>query len=183
MQVISSQQAAELVPDGATIAVSGGGYRVVPESLTTAVADRFAARGTPRGLTVITVAMIERGRGGKGGASSGLNRLAREGLMKRVITSSFSRASSNELNMLIGANKTEAYNIPMGTLVQLLRATSAGRRGFATPVGIDTFVDPRQGGGKVNAATREEICRLTSLEGEEMIYYPRLPVDVALIKA
>lgn len=183
MQVISSQQAAELVPDGATIAVSGGGYRVVPESLITAVADRFAARGTPRGLTVITVAMIERGRGGKGGASSGLNRLAREGLMKRVITSSFSRASSNELNMLIGANKTEAYNIPMGTLVQLLRATSAGRRGFATPVGIGTFVDPRQGGGKVNAATREEICRLTSLEGEEMIYYPRLPVDVALIKA
>jgi propionate CoA-transferase len=64
-----------------------------------------------------------------------------------------------------------------------LRATAAGRKGFATPVGIGTFVDPRQGGGKVNAAAKEDLCRLVELEGEEMIYYPRLPIDVALIKA
>lgn len=183
MKVISGQEAAALVPDGATLAISGGGYRVVPESLIGAVADRFASRGTPRGLTVVAVAMIERGRGGKGGADSGLNRLAREGLMARVITSSFSRAASNELNVIIEANGAAAYNLPMGSLIQLLRATAAGRKGFATPVGIGTFVDPRQGGGKVNAAASEDLCRLTRLEGEEMIYYPRLPVDVALIKA
>lgn len=183
MRVISGQEAAELVPDGATVAISGGGYRVVPESLIVALADRFARLGTPRGLTVIAVAMIERGRGGKGGAASGLNLLARDGLMARVITSSFSRASTNELNVIINSNGAAAYNLPMGSLIQLLRATAAGRRGFATPVGIGTFVDPRQGGGKVNAAAKEDLCRLTVLEGEEMIYYPRLPVDVALIKA
>lgn len=183
MQVIEARQAAERVPDGATLAVSGGGYRVVPETLIRAVADRFARTKAPRGLTVVAIAMIERGRGGKGGAESGLNLLAREGLMRRVITSSFSRASSNELNVLIGSNGTAAYNVPMGTLVQLLRATAAGRNGLATPVGIGTFVDPRQGGGKVNAAAAEDLCRLVEIEGEEMIYYPRLPVDVALVKA
>jgi acyl CoA:acetate/3-ketoacid CoA transferase len=181
--VISGQEAADLVPDGATVAISGGGYRVVPESLITAVADRFARQGSPRGLTVVAIAMIERGRGGKGGAASGLNMLAREGLMARVITSSFSRASSNELNVIIASNGAAAYNLPMGSLVQLLRATAAGRRGYATPVGIGTFVDPRLGGGKVNAAAADDICRITTLEGEEMIYYPRLPIDVALIKA
>ncbi|QYK41733.1 MAG: malonate decarboxylase subunit alpha [Paracoccaceae bacterium] len=183
VRVISRQDAAGLVPDGATLAVSGGGYRVVPESLIAAVAERFARHGTPRALTVVTIAMIERSRGGKGGAASGLNLLAREGLMARVITSSFSRASSNALNVIINTNGAAAYNLPMGSLIQLLRATAAGRRGFATPVGIGTFVDPRRGGGKVNAAATQDICRITTLEGEEMIYYPRLPIDVALIKA
>lgn len=183
MQVIDSRRAAELVPDGATLAVSGGGYRVVPEALLEAVAARFERTGTPRGLTVVAIAMIERARGGKGGADSGLNRLARAGLMKRVIVSSFSRSSTNALNALIESNGTAAWNVPMGTLVQLLRATAAGRKGFATPVGIGTFVDPRQGGGKVNPAASEELCRLVELEGEELIWYPRLPVDVALVKA
>ena len=181
--MISSRQAAEMVPDGATVAVSGGGYRVTPEALTKALADRFAQSGAPRDLTVVAIAMIERGRGGKGGAASGLNLLAQDGLMARVITSSFSRAASNELNRLITANGAAAYNLPMGSLIQLLRATAAGRAGYATPVGIGTFVDPRQGGGKMNDAARADFCRITMLEGEEMIYYPRLPVDVALIKA
>lgn len=183
MRIISGKQAAEMVPDGATVAISGGGYRVTPESLTQAVADRFSKSGAPRNLTVIAIAMVERGRGGKGGAASGLNLLARDGLMARVITSSFSRASSNELNTIISANGAAAYNLPMGSLIQLLRATAAGRAGYATPVGIGTFVDPRQGGGKMNDAAKDDFCRITSLEGEEMIYYPRLPVDVALIKA
>jgi acyl CoA:acetate/3-ketoacid CoA transferase len=183
VRVIDRQEAAGLVPDGATLAISGGGYRVVPESLIEAVAERFARQGSPRNLTVVAIAMIERGRGGKGGAATGLNLLAREGLMARVITSSFSRASTNELNVIIAENKAAAYNLPMGSLVQLLRATAAGRKGFATPVGIGTFVDPRLGGGKVNAAAAADLCRITTLEGEEMIYYPRLNVDVALVKA
>ncbi|SDX05436.1 malonate decarboxylase subunit alpha [Roseicitreum antarcticum] len=183
MRIISVKEAADVVPNGATVAVSGGGYRVTPEALTEALSERFVQTGAPRNLTVVAIAMVERGRGGKGGAASGLNLLARKGMMSRVITSSFSRASSNELNMMISSNAAAAYNLPMGTLIQLLRATAAGRAGFATPVGIGTFVDPRQGGGKMNTAAHEDFCRITSLEGEEMIYYPRLPIDVALIKA
>ncbi|WP_232830794.1 CoA-transferase [Tropicimonas sp. IMCC34011] len=171
------------IPDGATLAVSGGGYRVVPETLIEAVAARFADSGAPTNLTVIAIAMVERARAGRGGAASGLNALARKGLMGRVITSSFSRASSNELNQLIESDQTAAYNIPMGTLVQLLRATAAGRRGLATPVGIDTFVDPRLGGGRVNTSAREDICEVVTLGGQEQLWYPRLPVDVALIRA
>ena len=183
VSVIDAPQAAAMVPEAATLAISGGGYRVVPESLVEALASRFETEGKPGELTIIAIAMIERSRGGKGGSASGLNRLAIPGLMARVITSSFSRSSANELNTLIMSNETAAYNVPMGSLVQLLRATAAGRKGFATPVGIGTFVDPRQGGGRVNPAASMDICRLVEFEGEQLIYYPRLPVDVAFIKA
>jgi propionate CoA-transferase len=183
VRLIQPQDAARLVEDGATVAVSGGGYRVVPEQLIDAVAERFETEGHPANLTIVAVAMIEKARGGRGGAGTGLNRLAIDGLMAKVITSSFSRSSSNELNQAITGNIAAAWNVPMGTLVQLLRATAAGRKGYATPVGIDTFVDPRQGGGRINPAAEKDICRVVELEGEELLYYPRLPIDVALIKA
>lgn len=183
MQVLDAAAAAALIPDGATLAVSGGGYRVVPETLIDAVAERFLKEGSPRNLKVVAVAMIERARGGRGGAGSGLNRLAIEGLMGTLVCSSFSRSSSNELNVAIKNDTVATYNLPMGTIVQLLRASAAGRRGFATPVGLGTFVDPRQTGGKVNAVAKADICHLETLAGEEVIYYPRLDIDVALIKA
>lgn len=181
---IEAGAAAALIPDHATVAISGGGYRVVPERLLAALVERFKRDRSPRAITAVAVAMLERGRGGKGGANTGLNRLAAvPGLVERVITSSFSRSSSHELNVAIEENRIAAYNLPMGTLVQLLRATAGGRRGFATPVGIGTFVDPRIEGGRVNPAAAEDICRIVELDGEEQIYYPRLPIDVALVKA
>jgi acyl CoA:acetate/3-ketoacid CoA transferase len=181
--LLDSDEAVDLIPNGATVAVSGGGFRVVPHGLIESLAQRFERTGSPSGLTVIAIAMVEHATAGKGGAGTGLNRLAIPGMMRRVITSSFSRTSANELNVAITSNQVEAYNFPMGTIVQWLRATSAGRRGFATPVGIGTFVDPRIEGGRFNDATTEDLCRIVELDGEEVIYYPRLPVDVALIKA
>ena len=47
----------------------------------------------------------------------------------------------------------EAYNLPMGTIFAWIRATAARAPGLLTPVGIDTFVDPRREGGRMNAAT------------------------------
>lgn len=176
--------AAEMVPAGATVAISGGGYRVEPEGLLEAVAARFAASQQPAGLSIIAAAMIERSRGGKGGMTTGLNRLAAvPGLIDRLIVSSFSRSSSHELNVGITSNAFATYNFPMGTIVQWLRAQASGRPGLATPVGIGTFVDPRIEGGRVNTATTKPMSSIVDLAGHEMIYYPCEPIHVALIKA
>jgi acyl CoA:acetate/3-ketoacid CoA transferase len=183
MQVVRAHEAAALIKSGSTVAISGGGYRVVPESLIEALADRFAESAAPRDLTIIAIAMLERGRSGKGGEGTGLNRLAVPGLMKRVIVSSFSRSADRELNQVVLQDKVAAYNFPMGTIVQWLRAIGAGRPGYVTPVGVGTYVDPRSEGGRVNQAASEPLCEPVELAGTEMIFYPRLPIDVGLVKA
>lgn len=133
VKLITADEAAALVADGANVAISGGGYRVTPATLVDALARRFLDTGAPRDITAIAVAMIEQARGGRGGAGTGLNRIAIPGLMARVITSSFSRSASNELNVAIRDNTAAAYNVPMGTLVQLLRAIAAGTARLRDP--------------------------------------------------
>ncbi|WP_188052242.1 malonate decarboxylase subunit alpha [Aureimonas fodinaquatilis] len=182
MKLIDAKAAASMVRDNATIAISGGGYRVEPESLIEAVSDRYVAENSPSDLTVIAVAMVERARGGKGGKDTGLNRLAKPGLMKRIFVSSFSRSSEHELNVGIRENHFATYNFPMGSIVQWLRAIASGRPGLATPVGLGTFVDPAVEGGRVNDAATP-YSRIVDVDGHKMIYYPSLRIDVALVKA
>jgi acyl CoA:acetate/3-ketoacid CoA transferase len=183
MRIIEPAAAAALVKSGSTVAISGGGYRAVPESMLKAIAARYRAEGEPKELKVVCVAMLERTRGGVGGEGTGLNRLAIPGLMKTLISSSFSRAPEREVNRLITSGAVAAYNPPMGTVLQWLRAVAAGRRGLATEVGIGTYVDPRVEGGRVNAAAVEPMNRLIEVDGEEMLFYPRFEVDVGIVKA
>ena len=50
---------------------------------------------------------------------------------------------------------------------------AAGRDRYLTTVGIDTYMDPRNGGGKLNARTTEDLVSLTTVDGVEHVEYPR----------
>jgi acyl CoA:acetate/3-ketoacid CoA transferase len=179
---VTAREAVEPIPDEATVVLSGNTYRLVAESVLSALEARFVADGRPRGLQVIYPIMAERARAGSGGRGTGVNRLARPGLMRRVVAGSFSRDAEKELNTLVTADGVEAYNLPMGTIFAWIRATAAGSPGLVTPVGIDTFVDPRREGGRMNAATRTPLAELVTLGGEEALFYRRQPIDVAIVK-
>lgn len=59
----------------------------------------------------------------------------------------------------------------------------AGKRpGVLTKVGMHTFVDPRLLGGAMNDVTPNDFVRVESFDGDEWLYFPSMPIDVAIIR-
>src|SRR5574342_691467 len=143
-KIVTASRAAHLIPDGATVALCGCLSVLEPDAVLRGIEDRFLKEGHPRDLTVIHPVMVG---GAKG---TGINRLAHDGLMRRVIGGSFSIFADYEITGMIKQGRVEAYNLPIGTIFHWLRESGAGRPGLLTPVGLHTYLDPRVEGGRAN---------------------------------
>jgi acyl CoA:acetate/3-ketoacid CoA transferase len=172
---MTAAQAAALVGDGSTVGLIGGGGGLVEASLLhESMEQQFLNSGRPRNLTVVhSLGIGDRDR-------RGLNRFAHEGMVKRVIGGHW--VWSPRMQELARDNKIEAYVLPGGVLMQLMRDIAAGRPGLVTHVGLGTFVDPRQDGGKMNEAAREDLVQVMHIDGREYLRYLPFPVHVALLK-
>ena len=173
-KVIKPEVAADLIVDGDTLAVGGFVGISVPEELLIALAKRFGETRRPRDLTLVFAA----GQGD--GGARGLNRLAREGLIRRAVGGHWGLVPA--LGALALDGRIEAYCLPQGVVSHLYRETAAGRPGLTTRVGLGTFVDPRIEGGRMNAASTAEVVRVIELDGEEFLFYPCRPLDVAFLR-
>ncbi|MFC1680485.1 acyl CoA:acetate/3-ketoacid CoA transferase [Pseudomonadota bacterium] len=173
-KIIPAEDAVALIQSGDVVAVSGYGTNGVPEKLLAMLETRFLADDEPCELTLVFAGGIGDGK------DRGLNRLGHEGLLKRVIGGHFGLIP--KIEALARDNKIEAYNFPEGVITHLYRNIAAGKRGALSRIGLETFVDPRLEGAKVNEAAKEDLVELLSLNGEESLYFSAPPVDVALIR-
>jgi propionate CoA-transferase len=176
-KILDAEAVARQIPDGATVAIPGNASIMVVDHLLAALERRFVATASPKNLTVYTPCNAGLGPG------TGVDRFAHKGLLKRYIASAFPVYAGSSLADMIAAGEVECYNFPMGVLYGLLRETAAGRPGLVTHVGLDTYVDPQFGGGKMNAATTEDLVERVILSGRDLLFYPTIPIDVVLIKA
>jgi propionate CoA-transferase len=173
-KIITAEEAAALIPDGATVGASAMGLAGWPEEIGKSVEQRFLKEGHPRDLTFVHGSAIG------DWAERGITRFGHEWLIKRWIGGHM--GSALKLAKLASESKVEAYNLPQGVIVQLWREIAAKRPGLITKVGLDTYVDPRLEGGKMNNITTEDIVKVVEFEGEEWLFYKSFPVDVALIR-
>ncbi len=83
---------------------------------------------------------------------------------------------------LASENKVEAYNFPQGVMMHLYRAISGKKPGILTHVGLKTFVDPREKGGKLNDMTTDDYVNVMKIDGKEYLFYKSFPINVAIIR-
>jgi propionate CoA-transferase len=181
-KVIPIETVGELIPENGVVTVSSSSGLGCPDATLRAIGKHFLEKGAPRGLTTLHPIAA-----GDMYGIQGIDHIAHPGLLKRVIAGSFPSGPSNmprpKIWQMIVDDQVEAYNVPSGILFHMHRESAAGRPGVLTKVGMDTFVDPRRNGARMNECAPAGIVRLVQFEGDEWLFFPSIPPDVAIIRA
>lgn len=178
----SLAKAAALIPNESVVSISSSSGLGCPDAMLGAIGERFSTTQHPQNLTTIHPIAA-----GDMYGIDGIDHLAQPGLLKRVLAGSFpsgpSSMASPKIWQMIYNNEIEAYNIPSGLLFHMHREAAAKRPGVLTKVGMQTYLDPRIEGGRMNDCTSEDVIEVVDFDGEEWLYLRSIPIDVAIIRA
>ena len=151
-KALTPEQAAALVPDGATVMI--GGFLGVGSPRR--VIDALVARGA-KGLTVIG--------NDTGRPELGIGKLVVAGCVSKVIVSHIGTNPVTQQKMMAGEIEVEL--VPQGTLAERIRAAGAGLGGILTPTGVGTTV--------------AEGKQVLTVDGRDYLLERPLRADVALL--
>ena len=196
---ITAAEAAQLIPDGASVGVAGMGLSGFPEEVVCAIRDRFKETGHPCNLELHQGSAM--GDWGVGNAFDGWDLTPREQPLDSKVVgvrglSRLGEAGPGLVSKWYGAhvgsaagllkqavnNQLESWCLPQGIAVSMWREIAAGRPGLLSKVGLGTFVDPRLEGGRMNECTKGNVAELVEFDGDEYLYYKSFPLQVALLR-
>ncbi len=174
-KIITAKQAAAMVQMGDVVAINGFIMAGCPDELCCALEQHFLKEAFPRDLTLVCITSV-----GDGG-TRGVNRLAHKGLVRRIISGHYNFIP--KIQHMIFAEEIEAYNFPQGIMAQLLRDCACKNPLTVSPLGLDTFVDPRLQGGRLNRSTVQPLNEVMQIDGQEYLRYHSLKkVDCAFLR-
>jgi acetate CoA/acetoacetate CoA-transferase alpha subunit len=154
MKTIALEQAAAMIPDGASVMIGGFVGIGTPDRLL----GELARQGR-RDLTLIANDTTTPG--------CGVGKLIAAKAVKKAIVSHIGLNRETQQQMLAGEIEVEL--VPQGTLVERIRAGGHGLGGVLTPTGVGTLA--------------EEGKRKIEVDGREYLLETPLHADFALIEA
>lgn len=183
-KICTLEEAVSGIRNGQTVASIGVIGWITPDALLKGLGDRFEAENEPRDLTFYFPC-------GTGDAMEigGMDHVAKKGLMKRLVSGSYINSvhprtgERPKVMQLIKENAIEAYSWPIGASMQWLREVARKSPGYLTKIGIGSYIDPDQDGGKFTALAVEDLVEKIEFQGEEYLFYRTWPLDHCFIRA
>jgi propionate CoA-transferase len=180
----SAEIAVAGIRDGQTVASVGVIGWITPDLVLKNLAARYLNEGSPRDLTFYFPCGT-----GDGVGIRGMDHVAVEGLMKRIVSGSYinplnpATGKRPELMRLIRENAIEAYSWPIGASMHWLREVARRSPGYMTEIGLGCYIDPDQTGGRLTARATESLVDKIYFRGKPYLFYPTWNIDVAIIRA
>lgn len=183
-KIFTAAQAVSDIRSGQTVASVGVIGWITPDELLKALAERFDKEQGPNDLTFYFPC-------GTGDAMEigGMDRVAKKGLMKRIVAGSYINplnprtGKRPQLMQLIKENSIEAYSWPIGASMHWLREVARKSPGYLTEIGLGTYIDPANGGGKFTERATEDLVENVVFQGKDYLFYRTWPIDHCFIRA
>ena len=180
---VSAAEAAGHIADGAVLTVSSSSSLGCPDFVLKAIGERFRAEGHPKNITSLHPIAAGDMYGVKG-----MDHLAQDGLLTRVLAGSYPSGPSSlpmpDIWKMIVENRVAAYNVPSGIMFDMHREAAARRPGVLTRVGLDTFVDSKREGCAMNErGAADPIVSRVEFAGETWLHFPNVVPDVCILRA
>ena len=182
-KLVSLQDAAARIPDGAVITISSSSALGCPDKMLWAIGERFRAEGHPKGITALSPIAAGDMYGVKG-----IDHLAQDGLLARILAGSYPSGSSNlpmpEIWKMVTEDRIPAYNVPSGIMFDMHRDVAALKPGVLTRVGLETFADPIREGCAMNAkGAAAPIVHRVEFAGQTWLHFPNIVPNVCILRA
>jgi acyl CoA:acetate/3-ketoacid CoA transferase len=178
------EEAVGRVADRDVVAISGFNMATTPEYLIVELYRRYQKTGHPRELFIECDALPAIPDRALDIVAKRLCETKDFGLFRGISVPYM--GFSPWLQRMTADNDVEVYSWPLGVAANWFREVATGRPGVISKIGVDTAVDPREDGGRMNQlAVERGTCRIRGieLEGEEYLLYEAPKPTVGLIRA